>query len=128
MSIYNLTDWTDKSLVIQQAPRVLNFVLYATTTWINTIDYSFTRSGIGIDLTGHNFNLTIKKSKYDKAIVRQLTLGDGLVVGGTGNHILAVNTTVDWKAGQYVYDLIGTDPDGVITPYLKGKITVEENV
>jgi hypothetical protein len=109
-------------------PGRLNIGLYRKNRWSVELVFTWKPSGDPIDFSTATLKLQIKRNIRDTTYVKQLTVGSGLTVSGTGSNIVTILTQANIPAGSYVYDLTafyaGSDP---IT-YLKGSLTVEQNV
>lgn len=104
-----------------------NFELYRGDSWNCQLVFTDSNSD-PIDLSEATLRMQIKTAKGVSASVKQLTIGSGLTLSGAGSNVVTINTSVDMEAKKsYVYDLEAAFSDNTIT-YLKGTITVQEDV
>lgn len=103
-----------------------DFKLYQGDYWSCQLVFTDNSSN-PIDLSGGTIKMQIKVGKGVADYIKQLTIGNGLTLSGAGNNTITINTTVDFDARSYVYDLQVEFSDKVVT-YLKGTITVTEDV
>lgn len=104
-----------------------NFLVYAGDTW--TVSLTFTDSNSApIDLSAATLLLQIKKSKSAADPVLELSEGNGLTVGGAGSNVVTISTVANLPKGTYHYDLQSTFSASSITTYLRGTISVTEDV
>ena len=52
------------------------------------------------------------------------SLGSGITVSGDDNNIITITASDSREAGNYTYELIITDSDGVIRTFITGKLKI----
>lgn len=72
-----------------------------------------------INLTGATITLTVWNTSLT------MSIGDGIVLGGTGHNELTFNKIVPLSTGVYIYLLDVTFVDGRKVTFFFGKLTVE---
>jgi hypothetical protein len=116
MSIDTLVNWGSSSCCTFPTK---DFCLYRATSWV----YSFP---LGIDLTGYDFILTVKRNAYNKTATKTIAITSGLTVNGQN---LGLSTIVNFPTGTYVYDLLGNSINTAQTTlFFTGKLRVRQNI
>jgi hypothetical protein len=97
----------------------------------DTMEASFTLTDdneAAIDLSGATLLMEVRKTAKSDDVELTLTESDGITVSGAESNIINLSKIVDIDAGCYVYDIQATYGSGVVTTYLRGAFTVEEDV
>ena len=88
--------------------------------------------GTYVDVTGYSAAMSVKNSPTSASTIISLTSANGKITVGTtnGKFTLALTAaeTTALAAGNYVYDLEVTAPNGTVTRLLEGGFTVYEGV
>lgn len=88
--------------------------------------------GTYVDVTGYTAAMAVKNSPSSVSSIIDLTSANGRITVGTtdGKFTLALTAaqTTGLAAGNYVYDLEVTAPNGTVTRLLEGGFTVYEGV
>lgn len=107
-------------------PGLYNITAYRNDTFV----ISFTlldQSSQPIDLSGAVVKMQVR-DKPDGEVLWELTEGDGITVGGTGNNVISISKVCDINGcGSYYYDLQATD-SGVVSTYVKGAFHVIKDI
>lgn len=104
-----------------------HFKLYKGDTWETELTFT-DELDAAVDLGAALLKMQIKRNANDVEVLKELSIGSGLVLSGTGNNIVTISTVADLPATQYVYDLQATYPGGKVTTFLRGIITITEDV
>jgi hypothetical protein len=84
-----------------------------------TYEFTITRDGIAVDLTGATVTFTVRET-YDGELVFERTVGDGITVTTPSSGVFqvqpsAANTSARTSAGRFVADAEIVESDGTIT-------------
>ena len=115
-----------------------------TATVVDTTTFTFTVSNepatpatgvvkgqkmIPIDLTNVAIKMEIRQSETAKNHLKQFIVDSGITKTDSANGVFSIDAFIaDLPATNYFYDLQFTYNSGVVTTYLKGKITVVNEV
>ena len=107
-------------------PGIYNIVAYRNDTLV--LSFALLDSASQpISLSTADVKLQVR-DKPDGEVLWQLTEGDGITVGGTGNNVVNISRVCDINGcGSYYYDLQVTD-SGVVSTYVKGAFTVQKDI
>lgn len=85
-------------------------------------------TNLPIDVTGYTINANIKKSYYsaNNTAVFTSTINDAS--NGNVTISLTSGTSVNIKAGRYVYDVKVTSPTNIVTRIVEGILTITPRV
>ena len=84
---------------------------------------------IPIDLTNVAIKMEIRQSETEKSYLKQFIVDSGITKTDAANGVFSIDAFIaDLPATNYFYDLQFTYSSGVVTTYLKGKITVVNQV
>lgn len=84
---------------------------------------------IPIDLTNVAIKMEIRQSETAKNYLKQFVVDSGITKTDAANGVFSIDAFIaDLPATNYVYDLQFTYSSGVVATYLKGKITVDNEV
>lgn len=85
-----------------------------------------------VNVTGYSAAMAVKNSPTSSSTIVSLTSANGKITVGTTNGkftlALTAGETTALAAGNYVYDLEVTSPNGVVTRLLEGGFIVYEGV
>lgn len=88
--------------------------------------------GTYVDVTGYTAAMSVKNSPTSTSSIIDLTSANGRITVGTTNGkftlALTATQTTALTAGNYVYDLEVTAPNGTVTRLLEGGFIVYEGV
>lgn len=111
-------------------PGRYNMKVYQGSTW--TLAPQWKIDGTYVNVTGYTAAMSVKYSPTSVSSIIDLTSSNGRITVGTtdGKFTLSLTaaTTTGLAAGDYVYDLEVTAPDGTVTRLLEGGFTVYEGV
>ena len=107
-------------------PGIYNITAYRNDTLV--LSFALLDSASQpIDLSSAVVKIQVR-DKPDGEILWELTEGDGITVGGTGNNVVNISRVCDINGcGSYYYDLQVTD-SGVVSTYVKGAFTVQKDI
>ena len=81
-----------------------------------------------VDLTGATAKLLIREAEEDGATLLELTTGAGITHSAPGTLVVeitaAVSAAIAWTSGWYHLEI--TFPDGTVSRFFKGPVTVEQ--
>ena len=84
---------------------------------------------IPIDLTNVAIKMEVRQSETAKNYLKQFIVDSGITKTDAANGVFSIDAFIaDLPATNYFYDLQFTYNSGVVTTYLKGKITVVNEV
>ena len=107
-------------------PGIYNIIAYRNDTLSKTFTL-LDSAGDPIDLSTAVVKLQVR-TKPDGELLWDLTEGDGLTVGGTGNNVITLSRVCNIQGcGAYYYDLQVTIATNVST-YLKGAFIVQKDI
>jgi hypothetical protein len=115
-----------------QAPAKINLQLYAGATFQYTLTYL--AAGETVNLTGLDARMQVRASYSASTPVFDLTVGDGITLGGEAGTIeLGISAEESAALGlkrtaEYVYDLELEDTDGRVTRLIEGTFTIYPEV
>lgn len=106
-----------------------NFRIYRGDSWSCVLTF-FDTDGSPLNLAGSAIKLQVKAKATDTNTVKELSLGTGLTLSGSGNNILTIESAGDLpvRVGDYAYDLQVTFGSGRIVTYLRGTVVVVQDV
>ena len=115
-----------------QAPGKLNLELYVGATF----DYglTYTAAGAAVDLTDVDARMQVRNTYSSPTPVFNLTVGSGIVLGGTAGTIDLTIPAADSAAlgltatTTFVYDLELEDTDGTVLRLVEGSLTAYPEV
>jgi hypothetical protein len=81
-----------------------------------------------VDLSGATITMQARWKLTDVEYVKQWTIGSGLTVSGADNNIVTITGFDTLRPGILYYDLQVNYPSGGKVTYLRGNITVVEDV
>lgn len=105
----------------------LNIVIEQGTTFNPVFTYS-DENNTPIDLTGYDARMQIRSSKTASTTIDDLTVGDGITLGGAAGTITLLISDTDTAAFTFknaVYDLELISGSGVVTRLLEGSVTLK---
>jgi hypothetical protein len=112
-------------------PAPLDLDVYAGATWAFTMTWE--ADGEPVDLTGCTALMDIRSGESG-ALLATLTsegVSPTITLGGAAGTVtfnVPAATTAGWAAGDYEYDLLITDGDGVVTALVAGVVKVRAGV
>lgn len=110
-----------------QAPGKLNLELFAGATFDFVL--TFIAGGVPVDVTNFDARMQVRPS-YQGAVVFDLAVGSGIVLGGTagtiGLNISAEDSAALGVAGTttFIYDLELEDSEGKVVRLVEGTFAV----
>lgn len=114
----------------------LNLSIDSGTDYFLSATYDDYLTGLPRDLTGYSAVLTVRPAFNDPNILLTLsTTLNTILIGGIGGSIVVhftpamtdpMQQTIPWDRG--VYDMIITDPNGIVTKLLSGYIILTGTV
>lgn len=111
-------------------PGRYNIKCYQGTTF--SLSPQWKINGTYVDVTGYTAAMDVKYSPTSTSSIITLSTSNGRITVGTtdGKFTLALTSTqtTALPAGNYVYDLEVTAPDGTVTRLLEGGFTVFQEV
>jgi hypothetical protein len=81
-----------------------------------------------VDLSGYTFNSAFKTSYASNVVAGTLIVNVVDALNGAATIGMAGNTSAVANAGIYVYDVIMTDPNGIVTTILTGTLDIVAGV
>lgn len=91
--------------------------------------YSDTAQTTPLDLTSATARMDFRKGSKTGQIGKQLTTGSGITISDAVNGVITIDRfTIDFSAGEYLYDLQVTLPGGVVETVLFGRFTAIQDV
>lgn len=109
-------------------PGKINFTCPQGSTFSKSLTYNI--DGEPIDLTGYSARLQVREFHYSDSTVVNLTSGSGITLGGSAGTIdvlIDAETTAEFEAGNYVYDL-ELVVSGTVNRIIEGKFIVTPEV
>ena len=111
-------------------PGRYNIKCYQGTTF--SLAPSWKINGSYVDVTGYSAAMDVKYSPTSTTSITTLTSANGKITVGTTDGTFTLNLTAAQTralaAGNYVYDLEITAPDGTVSRLLEGGFTVFQEV
>ena len=110
-------------------PATYDFSIYQGATWSRYLTYK-TAAGVVVNLTGYAARMTIRRTYGAAAILALGTASplSGITVAATSPNITITITATQTAALDFeyaVYDLEIESAGGVVTPLLRGRITLK---
>lgn len=105
--------------------KELNILAYRNKTFPMSVEVTNTSDGSVFNLSGYSFKMTLKRT-FDNASVIAMDITTTVTTG-----IIEISKAfdkMDIPAGNYVYDLVATYPDGSVHVWLYGKMTITDKV
>lgn len=102
-----------------ELPVTYNLKAYRGDTWVQA--FRFVYQGAPLDLTGSSVECWLANPDGVWELPVQSGGADGMVTIG-----LPTDDTIE--ANAYSYDIEVTDPDGAVTTWVKGRMTVSQDV
>jgi hypothetical protein len=115
-----------------QAPGKLDLELFAGATF--NYELTYIAGGTPVDLSGYSARMQVRKGVDSVDPVFDLTVGDGITLGGTAGTIDLFISPEDSEAlnvrrvESWVYDLELEDEDGKVTRLIEGAFLVSPEV
>lgn len=110
-------------------PIHYDYLIYQGTDWSRFVIVK-DANGVVQDLTSYSAVMRISTSRSEAALY-ELSTAPGIVIDAADGQITWTLTDTQTQAmtsGKYVYDLIVTDPDGLVSCWIEGAITVTPRV
>jgi hypothetical protein len=98
------------------------------TTFNSSVTLTDDNTNAPFDITGYTFRSQMRRSYYSANATANITCSIANAVAGEMVMNLSADTTVNIKAGRYLFDVEAVDTIGNITRVLEGIITVTPKV
>lgn len=96
---------------------------------LNSITFTIKENTIAVDLTGASIKMDFRRGTDTGALQESKTIGSGLLVTDAVNGVFEMIAYINnWEAGVYFYDMQITFPSSIIRTYVKGTLTVKQDV
>jgi hypothetical protein len=109
-------------------PGTYNFpaVVRGDTIPAKVFTLTNTTTSTPIDLTGATVSITFKTSDAVTTVTKDTA--SGMTLTDASNGVVTLDAFIMTVAGEYDYDMQVTDSSSVITTYLKGKLSVAQDI
>lgn len=114
---------------------IVDYLVRTNEDWRDSLNLT---SGVGeeaepVDLTGSTFAAQIRSSPDALFVLLEASTTNGrLVIADAAGGVLSWNITADEMAtlvpATYAYDIVWTNPDGLIDTFVAGTLTVERGI
>jgi hypothetical protein len=95
-------------------------------TW-RTTTFTVTVNDLAKDLTGATIDMNVRDCNAVSWL--DMTNGTGITITDAANGVFQIDQqTLDIPAGLYSYDIQITDSDGVIATWIRGNITIIQDI
>ena len=109
-------------------PGKYNTTIYAGDDWQRTIAIT-DEGGAPLDLTGYTARWQLRAYPGAPTAALSLATDSGIAIDGVTLTIsISGEVTAQLTAGSYYHDLELTTPEGAVTTYLAGIISVQQDV
>lgn len=108
-------------------PANYNIQIWKNDNWAQT--FALFANTVPIDLTGAFVEVQIRPSINSTTVSATLDSdGNGIVVGGVDNNLIAVDYPITIDAGSYVYDMTVVFPGDFVKTYIWGNFVVYQDI
>ena len=93
------------------------------------ITFTLKEDSVVVDLTGALIKMDFKKNTNTGTLQQSFSIGTGItVISATGGVVELDAFINDWDTDMYFYDIEITFSDGVVRTYVKGRLSVNQDI
>lgn len=107
-------------------PAQYNVQIWRNDSWSQT--FALTANEEAIDLSGSTILIQVRPKASSSEVSLELSTPISISIGGVGHNEITLNKIVDIEAGNYVYDMNITFPNGMVKTYIWGTFLVQEDI